>query len=463
MFAKETYISRRAQLKAQVGKGLLLFIGNDESSMNYADNTYTFRQDSTFLYYFGLDQAGLCAVIDIDADKEIIFGNELTIDDIVWMGTQPTLRERCATVGIVETAPMSELANYVSRAAQSGQKVHYLPPYRGDHKLLLQELLGLHPSQQAQGSSVDFIMAVANMRNHKTAEEIAQIEEAVDISVDMHVKAMQMVRPGMKESEVAAAVTEIALSRGWGLSFPVIATINGQTLHNHDHSHTMQEGQMLLLDAGAENNMHYCGDLSSTMPVGQHFTERQSTIYNILYAAHQEAVKALRPGINFRDVHMLTVTKICEGLKGLGLVKGDPAEVANTGAYAMFMPCGLGHMMGLDVHDMENLGEMYVGYGGKPKSTQFGFKSLRLGRELEPGYVFTVEPGIYFIPELIDKWRAEKQFTDFLCYDEIDKWRDFSGIRNEENYLITPDGARRLGSKVKPMTIEEVESQKNIG
>ena len=220
MFAKETYISRRAQLKAQVGKGLLLFIGNDESSMNYADNTYTFRQDSTFLYYFGLDQAGLCAVIDIDADKEIIFGNELTIDDIVWMGTQPTLRERCATVGIVETAPMSELANYVGRAAQSGQKVHYLPPYRGDHKLLLQELLGLHPSQQAQGSSVDFIMAVANMRNHKTAEEIAQIEEAVDISVDMHVKAMQMVRPGMKESEVAAAVTEIALSRGWGLSFP---------------------------------------------------------------------------------------------------------------------------------------------------------------------------------------------------------------------------------------------------
>ena len=239
------------------------------------------------------------------------------------------------------------------------------------------------------------------MKYKDDPEKFIDIEEAVDISVDMHVKAMQMVRPGMKESEVAAAVTDIALSRGWGLSFPVIVTINGQTLHNHDHSHTMQDGQMLLLDAGAENNMHYCGDLSSTMPVGQHFTERQRTIYNILYAAHQEAVKALRPGINFRDVHMLTVTKICEGLKGLGLVKGDPAEVANTGAYAMFMPCGLGHMMGLDVHDMENLGEMYVGYGGKPKSTQFGFKSLRLGRELEPGYVFTVEPGIYFIPELI--------------------------------------------------------------
>lgn len=462
MFSKETYIKRRNELKKRIGKGLLLFLGNDESGMNYADNTYTFRQDSTFLYYFGLDHAGLCAMIDIDNDKEIIFGNELTIDDIVWMGTQPTLVERSAEVGVSETMPICKMADYINEAKKQGQTIHHLPPYRGDHKLMFQELLGIAPAQQASSSSVEFITAVAEMRNHKSEEEIAMIEEAVDISIDMHVKAMQMVRPGMKEYEIAAAVTQVAQSNGGDLSFPVIATINGQTLHNHNHSNTIHEGQMLLLDAGAENAMHYSGDLSSTMPVGQHFTERQKTIYNILLNAHQAAAAALKPGVDFRDIHILAATKICEGLKGLGLVKGNPEEIARTGAYAIFFPCGLGHLMGLDVHDMENLGEVYVGYGGKPKSTQFGFKSVRLGRPLEPGFVLTVEPGIYFIPELIDKWRAEKQYTDFLCYDEIDKWRDFSGIRNEEDYLITADGARRLGTKVKPMTIEEVEAQKNI-
>jgi len=245
------------------------------------------------------------------------------------------------------------------------------------------------------------------------------------------------------------------------MSFPIISTINGHTLHNYDRSHRLQEGQMFLLDAGAESPLHYAGDMSSTIPVGDHFTERQKVIFDILLHAHRSAVVALKPGVNFRDVHLLAGEKICEGLKGLGLVKGDPAEAARTGAYAMFFPCGLGHMMGLDVHDMENLGEVYVGYGGEPKSKQFGFKSLRLARPLEPGFVFTIEPGIYFIPELIDLWRAERKFTDFLNYEEIDKWRDFTGLRNEEDYLITEDGARRLGHKVKPMTTDEVEAAKH--
>lgn len=460
MFSKETYIQRRQQLKKSVGKGILLFIGNDESGMNYADNTYTFRQDSSFLYFFGLDSAGLCAIIDIDNDKEIIFGNELTIDDIVWMGTQPTLCDRAQLVGINQTLPLSQLYTYISKALAQKQEIHHLPPYRGEHKLMLQELLGLHPSEQAQTSSVKFITSIAELRNHKTDEELQLIENAVDISVDMHVKAMQIIRPGMKECEIAAAVTETALKHGGQLAFPVIATINGQTLHNHDHSHTCHDGQMLLLDTGAENAMHYCGDLSSTMPIGHHFTERQRIIYDILLNAHRAAVAALRPGIHFHEVHILAATKICEGLKTLGLVKGDPEEAARSGAYALFFPCGLGHLMGLDVHDMENLGEVYVGYAGKAKSTQFGFKSIRLGRPLEPGFVLTIEPGIYFIPELIDKWKNENQFTDHLVYSEIEKWKDFSGIRNEENYVITENGARRLGTKVKPMTIEEVESQK---
>lgn len=460
MFAKETYIRRRQQLKDTLKSGLLLFLGNDECGMNYADNTYHFRQDSTFLYFFGSDYAGLAAVIDIDEDREIIFGNELTIDDIVWMGTQPTISEKSERVGIRETLPMGELKSYLERAAAKGQAIHYLPPYRGDHKLWLQELLGLAPAEIAAKSSVPFIRAVVDQRNYKSAEEIAQIEEAVNTSVEMHVTAMRMARPGIKESEIAAAVTEVAMRGGGNLSFPVIATINGQTLHNHCHSNVLHEGQLFLLDAGAENTMHYAGDLTSTMPVSGRFTEQQRTVFDINYRAYTAAVNALRPGVAFRDVHLTAMTEICRGMKELGLMKGDPAEAANIGAYALFMPCGLGHMMGLDVHDMENLGEVYVGYNGQPKSTQFGFKSLRLARPLEPGFVFTVEPGIYFIPELIDKWRAENMYTDFICYDKLDAWKGFGGIRNEEDYLITEDGARRLGNH-KPSSADEIEAECN--
>ncbi len=456
LFARETYVQRRAQLKARVGSGLLLFIGNEESPMNYAGNTYAFRQDSTFLYYFGSDYAGACAVIDIDNDREAIFADDLTIDDIVWMGSLPSVAERSQWVGITETHPRKELFTLVQSARSKGQTIHYLPPYRTDHRLLLRELLGTEPLEP----SVPFIQAVVDMRNHKSEEEIEQIEQAVDLSVDMHVKAMQVVRPGMLESEVSCEVARVGLSQGRELSFPIIGTINGHTLHNYDRSHRLKEGQMFLLDAGAESALHYAGDLSSTIPVGEAFTERQSVIFDILLAAHRAATDALRPGLNFREVHILAATKICEGLKGLGLVKGDPEDAARSGAYAIFFPCGLGHMMGLDVHDMENLGEKYVGYGGQEKSTQFGFKSLRLARPLEPGFVFTIEPGIYFIPELIDLWESEGRYKDMLSYKEINKWRDFTGLRNEEDWLVTPNGARRLGRKVKPMTRLEIEAQK---
>ena len=455
----DVYIERRNRLKREIGQGVLLFLGNNECGMNYADNTYHFRQDSTFLYFFGSDYTGLSAIIDIDENREIIFGDELTIDDIVWMGTQPSIREKSAKVGITETAPTGRLATYLQDTRKQGRKIHYLPPYRTEHQVTLFQLLNIPVSEQSTGASTEFIRAVVNQRNYKSEEEIQEIEKAVDVSVSMHMKAMQIVRPSMKESEITAAVTEIALSSGGQLSFPVITTINGQTLHNHYHGNTLQEGQMLLLDAGAESNMHYSGDLSSTMPVGKHFTEQQKIIYNIALHAHQSAVNALKPGIPFRDVHLIAATAIAEGMKSLGLMKGDPVEAAQSGAYALFFPCGLGHMMGMDVHDMENLGEVWVGYNGQPKSKQFGFKSLRLARPLEPGFVFTIEPGIYFIPELIDYWKNEKRFSEFINYDKLENWKGFSGIRNEEDYLITADGARRLG-KYKPMTIEEVESMK---
>ncbi|MCQ2174776.1 MAG: Xaa-Pro aminopeptidase [Bacteroidales bacterium] len=463
MFPKETYIQRRAQLKKAIGSGLLIFLGNGESPMNYTDNTYRFRQDSSFLYYFGLDCAGLAAIIDIDNDSEAVFGNELTIDDIVWTGTMPTLSEMAAGYGIYNTLPLSQLGACIHSAKSKGQEIHFLPPYRGEHKVWLQELLGISPSEQSSKASVPFIKAIVNQRNHKTAEEIEEIEKALDISTNMHLTAYRMARPGVHEAEIAAAVEQVACRGGECLAFPTIATVQGQVLHNHGFIHTLKEGDIFLLDAGAESKLHYSGDLSSSMPVGEKFSERQEAIYNIHLASFRAAVDTLAPGVPFKKAHLAAAAKICEGMKELGLMKGDPVEAANIGAYALFFPCGIGHMMGLDVHDMENLGEQYVGYSdGEQKSKQFGFKSLRLARPLEEGFVFTVEPGIYLVPELIDKWNAEKQFTDFINYDKLGPWRDFTGLRNELNYVITKDGARLLGNIKKPMTIEEVYKAKNI-
>ena len=462
MFAKETYIERRRVLKQSMGSGLLLFLGNTETGMNYADNIYPFRQDSTFLYYFASDYAGLAAIIDVDEDKEIIFGDELTIDDIVWTGVQPTIREKCERVGISETMPMAQLATYLKKAQAKGQQIHFLPPYRGEHQVWLQELLGIVPAEQKATASMKFVRAVINQRNYKTAEEIEQIEEAIGVSVDMHCAAMRAVRPGVTEAQIAAIVRAEAAKHNFGLSFPIIATVNGQTLHNHAYGTTpLKEGQMFLLDSGCENAMHYAGDLTTTMPVGKQFTEQQRTVCNILRRAHLAATNAIKPGVEYRNVHNIVLTEIAKGMVDLGLMKGNPEEAALAGAACMFLPHGLGHMMGLDVHDMENFGEVHVGYEeGRTKSTQFGFKSLRLAKALEPGFVFTVEPGIYFIPDLIDKWRAEKQFTDFICYDKLDTWRNFGGIRNEEDYLVFEGGSRRLG-KYKPMSPEEIEAEHN--
>lgn len=455
MFSKDTYAARRAKLKETLGSGLLLFLGNDESGMNYTDNTYHFRQDSTFLYFFGLPYADLNAVIDIDNNKEIIFGDELTIDAIVWMGVQPTLHEKGTLVGITDIRPAAEIAAYLRTAREKKQTIHYLPTYRAEHQVKLLKWLDVFPGTEQP--SVPFIKGVVNQRNYKTEEEIAEIEKACVVTADMHLTAMRMVRPGLKESEVAAAVAEVAYASNYELSFPIIATINGQTLHNHYHGHTIKSGDMLLLDAGAETEMGYAGDMSSTIPADSRFTVRQKEIYDISVAAHEAAVAALRPGVLFEDVYDKALKVIMDGLKEMGFVKGDTAEAVKAGAAALFMPCGLGHMMGLDVHDMENLGEVYVGYDGKAKSTQFGRKSLRLGRKLEPGFVLTIEPGIYFIPELIDLWRGGNKFTEFINYEKVATYKDFSGIRNEEDYLITADGARLLGKKI-PVRTEEVEA-----
>lgn len=455
MFSKETYQQRRALLKTKLGSGVLLFLGNDECGLNYADNAFLYRQDSTFLYYFGIPFAGLSAIIDIDEDREIIFGDELTIDSIVWMGVQPTIKEKSEQVGVVETQPSIALVKYLNECRQHNRTIHYLPPYRAEHKLKLMEWLSLPLANQP--GSVPFIRAIVGQRNYKSAEEIIEIEKACNITADMHIAAIKMIRPGMRECEVAAVVEAVAMAADCRLSFPTIATINGQTLHNHYHGNIIKSGDLFLIDAGAENAMGYAGDMSSTAPVDQKFTARQREIYDIQVEMHQASVAALRPGVPFVDVYDLSARIMVERFKEMGLMKGNADDAVRQGAHAMFFPCGLGHMMGLDIHDMENLGEQWVGYNGQPKSTQFGRKSLRLGMPLETGFVLTIEPGIYFIPELIDLWKGERKFTDFINYDKVEAYRGFGGLRNEEDFLITESGARLLGKKI-PLTADEVEA-----
>jgi len=461
MFQAEVYIQRRKVLCEKIGSGLILFWGNDESPMNYLDNTYHFRQHSSFLYYFGIDFPSLAAVIDVDNQHQIVFGDDYTIDDIVWMGPQPTIAERAMLSGIVETQPMVKLYTILKEAQASRKVIHFLPPYRPENKIKLLRFLNVRPDQINVNASSELVNAVISQREIKSAEEISEIEKAVDLSVDMHLAAMKIARAGMTEAQVAAKVYEVALAQNCNISFPIIATINGQTLHNHLHHNLLKEGDLFLLDAGAESQMHYAGDLSSTFPVSKKFTEVQKQIYLASLKAHEAAVNTIAPGIRFKEVHFAACRSITTSMKELGLMKGNVDEAVAEGAHALFFPCGTGHMMGLDVHDMEDLGEIRVGYNGEPKSTQFGLKSLRLAKELRPGHVFTIEPGIYFIPELIDLWKSSGKLDDFLNWDEIEKFRNFGGIRNEEDFLVTEGGFKRLG-KAKPKSIEEVEAIRNL-
>lgn len=457
MFTKQTYIERRKILKEKLGKGLILLFGNEESPMNYADNTYHFRQDSTFLYYFGLQRPGLAAVIDIENDRETIFGNDFTVEDFVWMGPQPAIAEMAEKCGVSTVLPAAKLASQVDKAKQSDRMIHFLPLYRYENMIKLHELTGIAPGEISEKCSTDLVKTVVSQREIKTEEEIRELTQTVDVSVDMHIAAMKSAKPGMTEAQVTAEVHKVAIAAGGNPSFPVIATINGQTLHNHYHGNVIKDGDLFLLDAGFENPMMYAGDLSSTFPVSKKFTPVQKEIYQLTLDAHQAAIDALGLGVPFKNAHLAASNTIFDGLKAMGLTKGNTEDAVEAGAHALFLPCGTGHMMGLDVHDMEDLGEVWVGYDGKPKSTQFGLKSLRLAKPLQAGHVFTIEPGIYFIPELIDLWRSENKFNDFINWDKVDGYRDFGGIRNEEDFVMTSEGVRLLG-KSKPKEIGEIEA-----
>jgi Xaa-Pro aminopeptidase len=457
MFHRDVYIQRRHQLKRQVG-GLILLSGNEESSMNYKDNWYPFRQDSSFLYFFGLDRPGLVGVIDVDKDTETIYGNEATVDDTVWTGVQESLQELAARTGVSGTKSLAALATDIKNARSRNQPIHFLPPYRPEHLLRLSSWLNIPPHVVKENASVPLIRAVVAQRSIKSPEEVAEIEKAVNISVDMQLAAAGFAAAGMTEAEVASQLYETAIRAGGKLAFPAILTVNGQILHNHYTDTVLRDGQMVLCDCGAETAMHYGGDLTRTFPVNRQFSNQQREIYHIVLHAYTAAIAMLKPGVLYKDVHLGACEKLVEGLQQVGLMKGNVQEAVAQGAHAQFFPCGLGHMMGLDTHDMENLGEEYVGYTEDlRKSTQFGLKSLRLGRALEAGFVLTVEPGLYFNPDLMDLWSAEKKFTEFINYSKLKAFRNFGGIRIEEDFLITPEGSRLLGKPL-PKTVEGIES-----
>ena len=462
MFESSIYQKRRQALREKMSSGIILILGNNEAPANYPDNTYKFRQDSSFLYFFGHAHPGYAGIIDIDAGEEYFFGDDVTMDDIIWMGPQPSVKELAARVGVDKSFPFSQLRTVVGKAISQRRKIHFLPPYRYDNMLLLEELTGIRASMTRQHASVELIKAVVSLRSVKEACEIAEIDKACNIGYEMHTAAMRLCKLGVSEQYIAGVLDGIASSYGNMVSFATILTQNGQTLHNHDHSHILEAGRLMLTDAGAESTTNYCSDHTRTIPVGGKFTSRQRDVYSVVLACHDRALELARPGVTYQSVHLDVCKVLAQGLKDLGIMKGDVEEAVAAGAHALFMPHGLGHMMGIDVHDMEDLGQNYVGYDDEVRpSQQFGLASLRMGRRLEEGFVITDEPGCYFIPALIDKWRAEHLHTDFLNYDVIETFKDFGGIRLEDDILITPDGSRFTGEKRIPITLEEVEQFMN--
>jgi len=457
MFKSEVYTRRRLELHKKIKSGIALFLSNSEAPMNYPDNTYHYRQDSDFLYFFGLDLPGFTGFMDFDSGKDMLFGNDYDMDDIIWMGPQPLVKDLALKCGITDTEPVSKLDEVVKDALSKKRKIHFLPPYRGETKMKLGSLLKENPCQMKTLASVELIKAVISMRSIKEKVEIEEIEKAVDIAYEMHVTAMKMCKPGVREQDIFGTIEGIALSKGGGTSFPVILSINGQTLHNHSHGNILTKGRMMVTDAGAETILHYASDITRTTPVGGKYNSKQKEIYEIVLKANTEAIKATRPGLSNRDLHFMACKIIATEMKTLGLMKGDVDEAVAAGAHALFMPHGLGHMMGLDVHDMEALGENFIGYNDDVKrSTQFGTAFLRFALPYKPGHVFTVEPGCYFIPELIEKWKADGKFKEFLNYTRIEEYMSIGGIRIEDNVLITENGHKLLGKPI-PKTVKEVE------
>ena len=460
MFSKDTYIKRREQLCRLINNGIVLLFGNNESPCNYPANAYApFRQDSSFLYYFGLQEIGLIGVIDTETNEEWLLGNDVDVEDIVWYGSVPTMVSLSESVGVRNSAPLEKIHDIVKDATEKKRKIHFLPPYRHDNQILLMDLLGIHPSKQREAASLELINAVVEMRSRKSDDEIAELERASVIGYEMHTKAMRMTRPGRTEKYIAGHIDSVAYSLGAKQSFATIYTQHGEIMHGSPSMNVLEDGRLVLCDCGAETINNYCSDHTRTLPVNGKFTTRQKEIYDIVAECHDYVLDVAKPGVKYFDVHLAVCRHMTERLKELGLMKGDIDEAVMQGAHAMFLPHGLGHMMGLDVHDMEGLGQIYVGFDEetRPRLDQFGTNCLRMGRRLQEGFVVTDEPGIYFIPALIDSWKASGHCKDFINYEMLETYKDFGGIRIEDDLLITSDGCRFLGEKRIPYHTKDVE------
>ena len=459
MFSANTYAARRSELRTKIGGGLILLPGNAQSPNNYPNNAYYFRQDSTFRYFFGLDVPGLAGIIDADSGDEMLFGDDFTVEDIIWTGPQPTLRELGAGAGVAATFPLGELEKQLRKAVAQGRRIHFLPPYRGETKLQLSALLGIRPELLHDYKSVELMMAVAEMRERKSPEEVEEMERAFRIGYEMHTLAMRMCRPGVVEREIAGAIEGVAKSQGQGVSFPSIVSQHGETLHNLHADGVLEAGRLLLCDAGAESVEGYCSDHTRTYPVGGKFTTRQREIYDIVLAAHDHVARIVKPGMMYSDVHRAAYLQLAEGLIGAGLVKGTAEDAVAAGAMTLFMPHGLGHGLGMDVHDCEAMGERSFDFASiAERAAASGTCIYRAAWRLEPGTVMTDEPGIYFIPALIDKCRAEGLYKGIVDYSALDAYRDFGGIRIEDDLLVTETGNRMLGDRKIPVTVDELEA-----
>lgn len=461
MFDKATYVGRRAKLRELMKDGIIILFGNNESPCNYPSNGYyPFRQDSSFLYYFGLNRDGLVGVIDLDNGTETLVGDDIDIEDIVWYGSVDSVKDMAERVGVANTAPMKSLKSICNEAMRQKRRIHFLPPYRHDTKIQIFDLLGIHPVQQKEAASIELIRAVVKMRSTKEQQEIEELERAAVIGYKMHTTAMRLTKPGLTEKFVAGQVDSIALSYGAMTSFATIFSQHGEIMHGNPSMAKLESGRLVLCDCGAETINNYCSDNTRTFPVNGKFTERQLEIYSIVEACHDHALDVAKPGVKYMDAHFSICRLMTERLKELGLMKGDVDEAVAAGAHAMFLPHGLGHMMGMDVHDMEGLDQINVGFDEetRPRLDQFGTNCLRMGRRLEEGFVVTDEPGIYFIPALIDDWKASGHCAEFLNFDKIETYKDFGGIRIEDDILITKDGCRFLGKDRIPYHPKDIEA-----
>ena len=460
MFAKEVYVRRRETLLQKMREsgqsGLILFIGNAEAPAQYRDNCYKWRQDSTWLYYFGLDEPNMAAVLSIDSGNQAIFANDVDIDDIIWMGPQESVASKAASVGILKTAPYDNLAGWLKENVK-GRTIHIIPPSRYYNTLKLMQLLGC--ARVDKRVSEALVKAIVSQRLIKEDIEIAAIDDACALGYEMHSVGRDSIKPGILEQEIVGKMEGVTLSKGWGVSFPTILTQHGETLHNHLHDKIIEPGKLMVIDAGAESNLHYASDFTRTYPTSGKFTAKQRDVYQIVYECNELAFSLTKPGTTYRDVHLAVARKMLDGLQALDLVHGDLDEMVACGIAGLFQPHGLGHNMGLDVHDMEDLGENLVGYDpDQTRAKQLGLGSLRMARRLVPGHVITDEPGIYFIPALIEKFKQEGLGQDFVNYAKLEGYYDFGGIRLEDDVLVTPEGARRLGPKRLPIAPDDVEA-----